>query len=75
MTHNDKMPNVHSLLEVMDSDPRAHLLAAALPSLIAAGIRAWDDDYFRATFSLEQRVAATMNAVAVELEKHVESLK
>jgi hypothetical protein len=65
VNHNDKMPNIHQLLTEMDSDPRAHLIVAAMPSIIAAGIRAWEAF---GELHLEDRVASTMNAMATEVQ-------
>ena len=67
MTHNDKLPHAHQLLEIVDSDPRAHMLLAALPSVIAAVIRAWNDPAFEKNFTLEERVAAAINAAAADI--------
>lgn len=64
MSQEIQMPNVHALLEQMDSDPRAHLIADALPAVVAAGIRAWGG---LSAYSLETRVKGVLNAMAVEI--------
>lgn len=64
------MERVHELLKEADSHPTAHIIAAALPTILAAGIRAWQDTTFAEALSTEERVTAVLNAMASTALRH-----
>lgn len=73
MTHSSKkhaMPKVGKLLRLMDSDPRGHILAAALPGVIATAIRGWQNGRLMelslegcAALMLDQAAGAVLEAI------------
>lgn len=73
MTHKDKMPSVTQLLKETDSDRMAHVIAAALPGVIATAIQAWKAT--NTTAELESRIQFTMNATAQKMIGFLESLQ
>ncbi|MGL5935889.1 MAG: hypothetical protein ACRCZI_09745 [Cetobacterium sp.] len=66
MSQEIQMPNVHELLVEMDAAPESHLIVAALPRIIAEGLRTWGKFD---SMGLEDRITATMNAVAVSMQE------
>ena len=66
----DAMPNVTKALKLMDSDPRSHMFAAAIPQVLAAGLKAWHSS---TPYQLDYRIEFVMDAMAESLLKVADS--